>query len=57
MGLQNKIAKMLKEINELPSDWQAMTLRDIFTELDRVLGNVVFWGLWTKQELDTVFNG
>lgn len=57
MAIQDKISSMLKDIGEVPEDWQNMTLRDIFSELDRVPGYVVCWGCWSESELDTVFLG
>jgi len=55
--LQYRIASTLLEIDEIPSDWQNMTLRSIFCELDKVPGYRVFWGCWNENELNTVFQG
>ncbi len=57
--MQDRIAKIIKDFdsNEILSDWQGMTLRQIFSAMDTEDGVVVFRGCWSGTELDTIFKG
>ena len=55
--MEERIKEILDSIGEVAYDWQNMTLRAIFTELDKVPGYTVYWGCWDEDELDTIFKG
>ena len=54
METQHLIKNILIELDESPSRWRHMTLRQILTAFDQP-PYVVYWGAFAEEELNTVF--